>query len=265
MIDRSLERLLTETAGRTAYPRTPDLGARVAASLRAPASPQAQARRPAFAALVAAVMVVLAVLAIAPSRDAIARLFGVEGSRIEFLPTALPGETATPLPATFPTTAFGGGPTAVPGSSGLSTNVRTIDPVDLAEADELAGFEAVLPAVEEARLRSVLVIYGDQPVLEHRYLSFDLWQTKLRQDAGFGKGVPQGGIVQEVEVGGVPGTWLSGEPHFVYYYNEMGFRYEDSTRLVERNTLVWRTDAFFYRIETDRPLEEALRIAETLP
>jgi hypothetical protein len=111
----------------------------------------------------------------------------------------------------------------------------------------------------------VLIFFGDQPVLEHRYLSFDLWQTELQQDAGFGKGVPEGGIVEEVEVSGVPGVWLTGAPHYVYYYNERGFRYEDSTRLVERNTLVWHTDAFFYRIETGLTLEEALRIAETLP
>jgi hypothetical protein len=39
----------------------------------------------------------------------------------------------------------------------------------------------------------------------------------------------------------------------------------ESFRQVDRSTLIWRTDAAFYRIETDLPMEDAIRIAETLP
>jgi hypothetical protein len=44
-----------------------------------------------------------------------------------------------------------------------------------------------------------------------------------------------------------------------------GVYHSESDRVVERNTLVWRTDTFFYRIETNMSLEDTLRIAETLP
>ncbi len=196
------------------------------------------------------VALIVAALAIGPSRDAIARLFGVEGSRIEFLPTPLPGETPTPFPS--PT------PTSTPGA-------HAIAPVDLAKVPELAGFEPALPDVEDPRLNSVLEFYGGQAVLMHHYTRFDVWETQLRQDAGFGKGVPEGGIVEEVEVGGVPGLWLTGAPHYVYYFAANGLTYAESERVITRNTLVWRTDAFFYRIETDLPLEEAIAIALTLP
>jgi hypothetical protein len=251
MIDRSLERLLSDTARGVEYPATPDLSARVVASLREGAPARRQPQRPAFGlALAVAALMLVAALAISPSRDAIARFFGVEGSRIEFLPTPLPGETATPFPTAVPTTA------ARPGE---------VVPVELADVPQLAGFDAAVPDVTDARLGSSLVLYGNQPVVMHHYERFDVWQTRLRQDAGFGKGVPEGGIVEEVMVGDVPAVWLTGAEHFVYYYDETGYTFWDSQRIVGRSTLVWRTDAFFYRIETDLSLEETLRIAETLP
>ena len=37
------------------------------------------------------------------------------------------------------------------------------------------------------------------------------------------------------------------------------------TRTVSRDTLIWRTDFAFYRVETTLSLDEAIRIAETLP
>jgi hypothetical protein len=247
MIDQRIDALLTRTARDSRYPETPDLNRRVLRAIATrPAAPPS-GRLPAFSlALATALLVLVAALAISPSREAIARLFGVEGSRIEFLPTPAPGITPTP----FPTTAPGQGRT-----------------VELRELPVLAGFEAALPTVADPRLGSTLLIYGGHPVAVHHYPAFDLWQTDLgmRPDAGFGKGVPDDGIVEDVEVGGVPGVWVSGGDHFVYYYDASGMAYRESQRTVERSTLIWRTDAFFYRIETDLTLEEALRIAVTLP
>ena len=249
MIDRNLDRLLTETARGVVYPPAPNLSLRVLAAIREPAPRRSLATRQAFVGLVAVALLVLAALAISPSRDAIARLFGVEGSKIEFLPTPLPGETPSPYPITAGTAQPGG----------------VVTEIALDDIPDKAGFEPALPGVANERLGSTIVFYAGQPVVMHHYGDFDLWQTQLRQDAGFGKGVPEGGVVEEVEVGGVPGVWLTGAEHYVYYYTDTGFTVSDSQRLVERSTLVWRTDAFFYRIETDLALEEALRIAETLP
>jgi hypothetical protein len=247
MIDRGLESLLTRTARAVEYPVTPDLRSRVMPALQQPPRiPQPLMRRPAFGlALLVVAVTVIAALAITPSRDAIARLFGVEGSRIEFLPTPLPGETPTPFPTTV--------------TSGV------VSAIDLAEIPQRAGFEAALPDVPEPRLSSAIVFYGGQPVVMHHYESFDLWQTRLEQNAGFGKGVPEGGVVEEVDIILANGLWLTGADHFVYYYDAGGTAHRASQRTVTRSTLIWRTDAFFYRIETDLSLEEALRIAVTLP
>jgi hypothetical protein len=249
MTDRSLEALLIRTARDIEYPETPALHALVAEAISVPEPLRAPAlvRRPAFGlALLVVAIALVAALAIAPSRDAIARLFGVEGSRIEFLPTPLPGETATPFPTTAP------------------MRGEAIEPHELPAR---AGFEAMLPDVPDARLNSVLVFYGGQAVAVHRYPEFDLWQTRLdmKADTGFGKGVPGDGYIEEVEVGGFDGVWVSGAEHYVYYFDACGQAYRDSQRTVDRNTLIWRTDAFFYRIETDLQLADALRIAVTLP
>jgi hypothetical protein len=72
-------------------------------------------------------------------------------------------------------------------------------------------------------------------------------------------------VLEEVTVSDVPGVWLSGAPHFVYYFAPGGEEYLDSRRTVSVNTLIWRTDAFFYRLETDLARDEAIAIAETLP
>ena len=252
MIDQRLEALLTRTARSVEYPPTPNLGARVTAALREPEpTPQTLLRRPAFGFVLLAVAIfVVAALAITPSRDAIARLFGVEGSNIEFLPTPLPGETATPFP------------TAV---ANVTPDPRGVSPVELDRLPELVGFAAALPAVPEERIESTLLFYGSDPVLVHRYPGFDLWQSRIEGYASFGKSVRPDGTVEEVEVGDAPGLWVTGAEHIVSYSDRTGAHIAASQRIVEGSTLIWRTDAFFYRIETDLSLDEALRIAETLP
>jgi hypothetical protein len=265
MIDQRLEALLARTAGAIEYPPTPDLSARVLGNLSAHPSPPAAGplsplgrglgRGVAFwpalgLTLLAAVLVLVAALAISPTRDAIARFFGVEGSKIEFLPTPLPGETATPFP------------TAV---QSLTPDLRSVPGVELDRLPELAGFTAALPAVPEQRIETNLLFYGRDAVVVHAYPDFDLWQSRIEGFASFGKQVRPEGTVENVEVGSVPGRWLTGAEHVVSYTDRNGAHIPASQRIVDRNTLIWRTDAFFYRIETDLSLEEALRIAKTLP
>ena len=249
MNDDALERRLATTAAAVTYPATPDFASRVVSRLSTPAPRRAPFPRltPGYV-LAAVVFLLVLALALNPSRDAIARFFGVEGSKIEVLPTPAPGVTPTPFP------------TPDAGSPG-----RVIDPVVLADLPRLAGFAATLPRTTDPLLHSALIFYGDQPVVVHYYGRFDLWQTRLPQDASFGKLIEPDSIQEDVMVNGVNGIWLSGGEHFVRYFNPDGSVASGSSRIVYRSTLIWRTDAFFYRIETDLALEEALRIAETLP
>ena len=138
-------------------------------------------------------------------------------------------------------------------------------PSTLEDAAALAGFEPALPNGEEPNA-VYTVDYGESTGIILRYDDFDLWQVDGGTFEGsFGKEVPATGSIQDLIVNGVPATWISGGPHFVEYVDENGVASQASSRLVERNTLIWRTDAALYRLETDLPLEDAVAIAETLP
>jgi hypothetical protein len=190
-------------------------------------------------------LIAVAALIVTPSREAIGRFFGVQGSRIEVVPTAAPGETPAP---TVPAGTY-----------------RGLQPVTIDEVRGLSALRVVEPRTSSPPRQAYVVSYAGQPVVVLSYESFDLWQTQLPQEALFGKMVEPDSILIETDVNGVPATWLSGSPHVVEFYLNPATRIPSSARIVERSTLIWRTDAAFYRIETDLPLEEAIRIAETLP
>ncbi|MGE0686970.1 MAG: hypothetical protein AB7P33_09515, partial [Dehalococcoidia bacterium] len=192
-------------------------------------------------------------LAVEPSREAIARFFGVKGSTIEVVPE---GAIPTPLPS--PTFAPGGGLVREVPLSQVAT------PTPLGSIAAAAGFDALLPAGQGAPLRSFVVSLGSDRVVLLQFETFDLWEARLEQEASFGKGITAGSVSEELTVGGEPAYWLSGSPHYVQYIDSRGVRIEASLRVVERSTLIWRTDAAFYRIETSLPRDEAVRIASTL-
>jgi hypothetical protein len=246
MTEDRLKLLLTATAELTRYPPTPDLSRRVLASLdsQTESTPRPSRHSLALALSVALAILIVASLLLAPSRHAVARFFGVEGSKIERLPPTRPGATAFSTPV---------------GLDGLAT------PVALADLSRLAGFEAAIPVGQGPPLQAYLIFYSGQVVVVLHYQRFDLWQTHLPQSATFGKLVPDTGIIQDVLVGSEPGRWVTGAPHFVYYTDRAGNFILASQRALDRNTLIWRTPGTFYRVETELTLNEALEIAETLP
>jgi hypothetical protein len=253
MTDRDLEGLLLTAASSVRYPPSPDLSDRVLAKIvaadgrrtrKASRSLRAIPAMPAVSLMLVGLLVtVLLSLAISPAGEAIARFFGVEGSKVERLPE---GATTTP-PS---------------GDAGLGPTARL---VSLTEAAAMAGFAPGLPSGEGEPQEVHLVHYGSQTVIVLRYERFDLWQAQLQQNAYFAKQVPQQGTVREVSVRNVAATWLAGAPHFVSYVQPGGPELRQSIRTVNKNTLIWRTARAFYRLETDLPLEDALRIAEMLP
>jgi hypothetical protein len=67
-------------------------------------------------------------------------------------------------------------------------------------------------------------------------------------------------IIQETRVNGGDAVWAVGPyPLRVYGPEEIDF-----TRLVDGNVLIWADENLTYRLETDLPLEEAIKIAESL-
>ncbi len=251
MNPKELERLLQVTAANTTYPATPDLTNSVLARIAA-TSPKPQPRlrpsmpKPLFATLLLLALISIAALLVTPSRDAIARLFGVDGSKIEVVPVL-------PTPSTITT------PVRADGPRPIGT------PLPLSEIAEAVGFEPALPTTGDPPLQSSVLFYGDQAVVVVQYADFDLWQARLQQGASFGKLADEESILVELSVNSEPATWLSGGQHFVRYLDPEGNPIAGSDRTVNRSTLIWRTPNAFYRLETDLSLAEALRIAETLP
>jgi hypothetical protein len=196
-----------------------------------------------LAALAIVALALAITLALPSSRSAIATFFGVEGSKIERLPTPAPGVTPTPLPA----------------PAELGTYAQ---PSTLTEAEAAIGFAPALVSGE--REPSVyLARYPSESVAILRYETFDLWEMRGR-DLNLGKGAPEDVTVLDVAINGRPAYWIGGGPHIVTFFDDRG-PVPGSERTVARDTLIWRTDRAFYRMETTLPRLEAMRVAETLP
>jgi hypothetical protein len=258
------EEAVRAIAAAAAYPPTPQLRARVLDAIAADAAATARSRRSgpppilrfAIVASIAAAVVGIAIaLSVPSSRSAIADFFGIEGSRIEVLPTLAPGVTPTP----FPTPA---------GIESYAT------PSSLDGVRRDFGFVAALPPGEaEPDAVYVADYLSAQAVILH-YESFDLWEVRLSAGT-FNKGVPiqpvfdklvgSGTKIEDLTINGSAAAWISGGAHIVRYVDANGRTVDASVRTVARNTLVWHNDAFFYRLETDLPEAEAIRIANSLP
>jgi hypothetical protein len=239
---------LRNIAARATYPPTPQLRTRVVAALDAPARQSAPSRRTPVAfgprAVAAAAIIVFvavaAILAVPSSRSAVADLFDVEGSKIDIVPTT------TPIPVA---------PVGLPPAA----ERITID--DLGDA---IGYSPLLPADNRDPRETYIFRYGTQAVGIIRYDEYDLWEARLEAETYFGKEADPRLTVTDTFVGDAPAHWVSGGPHFVGYVDALGNRIESSERIVESNTLIWNNRDTFLRLETNLPLDEALRIAESL-
>ena len=252
--DRDLERLeqlLRQTATdlRDEFPPTPPMGAPVRRELQrrrtAPVTRLRVQRLARAAALAAAVFA--AILLLSPDvREAVARFFGLETVRIERIATV-------PAPPTQPTIQQTLQPT--PELAGLTS---------LSQARAKVRFNIRLPGYPPGigQPRRVYVQdfeSGQQVILV--YPDFALFQS---EGVIYGKGVGGGTLIQETTVAGEYALWLSGSPHLVQIQNPDGSYWEGSARLVDGNVLAWQAGGITYRLETTLPLEETLRIAESL-
>jgi hypothetical protein len=244
--------LLERTAAQVAYPVTPQLRARVLAAVAQPAPRPAGVRAPRLAPVFAAVVTAAAIvggaiaLGVPASRSAIAEFFGVEGSKVETLPTPGPGATATPFPP---------GTELPPGA-----REATLD-----EIESALGVPAGLPGGREPDV-AYLVQYEAEPVAIMRYAGYDIWQARPRPGVIFAKGVPAGTPFLEITVGGGPAYFIGSGPHTVVLLDQLNRRLPGSERTVTRNTLVFNTGYALYRIETSMPRSpELIELAESLP
>jgi hypothetical protein len=246
-----IEQLLRQAAVdlQAELPPTPPIAAPVRRAL------QTRRPRPALRLrLVRAIVVALAVFAllllISPdARQAVARFFGLETVRVEFVPTLT-------ISTLQPTNQPASQPARPP--AGQTT---------LAEARARATFE-IRPPTYPANLGDPLHVYfqdfgqdirGAQQVILV-YPDFTLYQAT---GVIYQKSVNSGTVVEETQVWDTRALWLTGGEHLIQIEDSSGEKRIDF-RPVEGNVLAWEAGGVTYRIETTLPLDEARRVAESI-
>jgi hypothetical protein len=266
-----LERALADLAAALEFPATPDLAGAVAARLEeAPAPGPARVghrgrpagrpgwRRLAVAGLVAVLLAAAVLVASPGTREAVARRLGLRGVGVEL------GGPPPPTVTTHP---------AEPLDLGLGERVT------LAEARRRVGFPVLVPGAAGFRQPAAVfvnqaappggrvdLVYRARPGLPASpFTDAGLLLTEFRgrPSPEFLKKVAVLGMVEEVTVGGEPGYWFSGEPHFFTYHDARGGVREEQTRLAG-NTLIWQRGDLTLRLEGQLSRQEALAIAESL-
>jgi len=242
--DRELRRL----AHQLRYPSTPDLaGASTRASTGARA---ARARRGFTWAVAALVLVLLLAFSVPAVRAGILDFFQIGAVRI--FPTAPPAGTASPLPTRTPAR-------SEPELFDLAGETT------LEGARAGAGFPILLPTYP-ADLGDPERVYlqPDGPMVILVWLEPGPGQKALLSLHEIAPGAMtltkmEPRVIQETQVNGEYALWTQG-PYMLVTRN--GDR--DFLRLVEGNTLIWKVGVITYRLETGLPLEEAVKIAESL-
>jgi hypothetical protein len=270
-----LDRALADLATALEFPPTPDLAAAVTARLgeapaAAPAAPSPVARarrwlgglggwRRLAAAGLAVLLLAAAVLVVSPgTREAVARRLGLRGIGVEL---------GGPPPPTVTTTPGGRLDLGVGERVTLEEARRRVDfPVLVPTAAGFQRPDAVF--VDEAVPTGgrVDLVYRARPGLPaSSFTDAGLLITEFRGQPTpeFLKKVTGLGVVEEVTVGGEPGYWFSGEPHFFTYLDANGNFRDEQTRLAG-NTLIWQRGDLTLRLEGELPRDEAIRIAESM-
>jgi hypothetical protein len=268
--DADLERALRDLSAHVEFPPTPDLALAVRRRLAVAPAPRSPRRWFAFepgwqralaVAVVAFLVLVGAALAISPAaRQAVAERIGLRGVTIEYVPEApTPGPTSTP------------GPTPPPPGAALGLGT----PTTLAEARAAAVFPLLVSAdlgePDAVYLRDanqVSLAYrpreGVLPPTSATGVGLLLTQFRATLDASlFGKGVPPGARLEEVQVNGTRGYFISGAPH-VFFYRDSRNQVQDERSRLAGNTLLWQANGVTYRIESALDRDSAIRIAESL-
>jgi hypothetical protein len=246
-------------AGEFRYPATPD----IAASLRERLAVRG-ARRPALRlglapiALLIVLLLAAALLAVPSVRAAILEWLQIGGIRIwlvEPTPTptmepSLPGETPPPTATPRPVIR-----TPYRDLAGLTTLDAAREQVYF--PIRLPGYPPDLGQPDDVYLQAVggplVVLVWRDPADPHRArLALHILGPGVVAD----KGAPP--VVESAAVNGQPALWTTG-PYMLEYTDGMGFKW-----LVEGHVLLWEQDGLTHRLETGLPLDEAIRIAESL-
>jgi len=269
-----LEERLRLAGANLTYPATPDIAGQVRLRLYGRPRPQpTRLRRLAWGA--ALVLILLAGLLAVPGVRAqvleflqigVVRIFLVEPTPTPTLPPptqASPAvdqdqpENSLPVPP----------PTQLPSSTPLASLLDFAGETSLEEAARDSGIPIGLPAYppdlglpDRVFLQNldgqVLVLVWLSPA-DPAKVRLSLLQFSGSDNMILSKIQPV--TVLETTVAGNPAVWTEG-PYLLKYRNGD----IDIVRLIEGHVLIWEQAGVTYRLETDLPLEEAVRVAESI-
>ncbi len=265
-----LERALGDLRAQLAYPPTPDLAARVQARVedevvRRPSAWHwlaLQGARPAFAALVLLVIVVVGTIVAMPeARTAVADRLGLRGvpiQQVPFLPA--PGTAQLPSPAASPGAGLDlGDPVTL-------ERARTELPILLPTIEHLGTPDGVYlaPSPAGGRVSLVYAVRPGLPPARETGVALLLLESRLPvggfEPAILGKGVGPSTRLEAVTVNGGRGVWVEGAPHALFLPDASGQLREDRVRLAG-NVLLWEQAGLLLRLEGALSRDEALHIA----
>lgn len=253
--DRLGERIKYVAAG-FIYPQTPNLTTWERERLAKGTTPRS-ARRLRFVPAIAVIFVlILTIFFVSPVRARILDWIRIGAVKI-FLTAPSPTEINTPessVPAVTPTVA----------ASILDLPGETT----LVDARSKVGFTILIPTVPAD-------LGAPQHVFLQKYANWVVtlvWMepsapdkvrfvlTEARSDDSFlEKFTPK--TVQETTVGEQPAVWVKGKYLLVMHGNDM-----TTTRLIDQgHTLIWTNGDITYRLETSLELDQAIKIAESIP
>lgn len=246
------EAQLQETARSFSYPPTPDIAGRIARRRARPT-----ARRRASLVLSAIGVLIVALLLVPPVRAGILEVLRIGAVRINLVePTVTPPPTAEPSR---------GQPTVTPHPTPLSSVLDLEGETTLDGAQSRVDFPIRLPSypADLGAPDKVFVQDFGGPVLIFVWLD-DQQPDRVRLSMyQFSPGPyaeksrPE--TIKSVTVNGRPAIWGTGEHLLITRSGRDVMR-----RLVDGNVLVWTEGEVTYRIESDLPEAEAIRVAESL-
>jgi hypothetical protein len=257
-----LEQRLAELAAEIEWPATPPHlwrgGARSAPERLRRWSWQAP-WRPIAVAVAALLIVAIALLAYPPSREAIARWVNLH-TTIQRVPNP---PTPSPLPS---------------GSAG--DRLRLGSRTTFEQAQRVVTWKIVLPAglgpPDEVYLKEppngpsldeVSLVYASRPEIPISRLtgiSVLVMEAQGRlNESFFEKSLGSGAKIEEVNVSGHVGYWITGSPHDFFFTDADGQPYFDTLRLAA-NTLIFDDNGTIVRIEGEMSKDQALRIGSSM-
>ncbi len=247
------------------YPRTPNIVGRVRVKtrLRPSTRPGFFSRKLAWS-LTIILVVFSSLMLIPPARAAILEFIQIGIVRIfprsveptvEVIRTAIP-ESIVPMTAT----------PSLPASTLIPALSRIAGETTLADAQQKANYPILLPAyppdlgqpsyvfVQDAEGAMTILVWFDPRQPEQISMSLHFvpsgsWAVRKIEPT----------VIEETEVNGQRAIWAVGPYPLILSNGDIQY-----TRLIDGNVLIWTDGDITYRLETKLPLEEALKIAESL-